>query len=136
MIFVDALPKNENGQIPFNPAGQNNDTGEYASGTVNPEWMKTVFPDIANDELPLAREHYDAMKAIDKFWTMNAAQWRKNGVVEVEGLAADELLDDEEELLATLNPVDPEQPTEEPETEPTPEADLDPEPTQGEEEEV
>ena len=133
MIFVDALPKDENGQIIFNPAGQNNDTGEYVAGTVNPEWMKNVFKDIANDELPLSRANYDKLKEIDKFWLMNAAQWRKNEVVEVEGLAADELLDDEEEVLATLNPVnpeEPEQPTEEPETAP----ETDPQPTQGEEE--
>jgi hypothetical protein len=127
MILVDSLPKNESGQIVFSPAGETGD-GVFIDGTVSPDWFKNVFSGIANSELPLPREQYDAMKAIDKFWLMNAAQWRKNGVYEVVDLAADVLLDDEETLLVELNPPEeettPEEATETPEEQPTNEEEV------------
>jgi hypothetical protein len=130
MTLVESLPKinvNEQDVIYRFPAGESGD-GVYVEGYTSPTWFTTVFPAIANSELPLPREQYDAMKAIDKYWLMCAAQWRKDGVFEVVDLAADVLLDDEETLLAELNPPEeettPEEATETPEEQTTNEEEV------------
>lgn len=128
--LVEVLPRtidrDNNEVIVISPSAEMN--GEFFDGTCNPVWFTNAFPEIANDELPLSREHYDAIKAIDQFWLMNAAQWRKDGVFEVDGLEADVLLDDEEELLQLLNPPEeettPEEPTEASEEQPTNEEEV------------
>ncbi|AKA61470.1 hypothetical protein CPT_Stahl42 [Bacillus phage Stahl] len=123
--FIEAMPKEMSmfdGEIfPLIPGGENN--GIYLDGYTRVEWFKNVFPDIANAELPLTREIYDQLKAIGEVWLMNAAQWRKNDIIQVEGLTAEDKLDDEEVLLDIMNQQrnpNPEETEEPPVTEETP----------------
>ena len=111
MVFVDALPKNEMGQIIVPYAGQNMQTGEYVGGTMNPDFLKNHFAEIANATLPLAQKHYEAYKAIDPMWAMNIITWRKTGVVEIYNIPAEQIIEEEESLFP--QPQTEEQPTEE-----------------------
>jgi hypothetical protein len=99
MIFIDALPKNEDGQIITPYAGLNNQTGEYVGGTMNPTFLTTHFAEIANATLPLAQKHYEAYKAIDPMWAMNIITWRKTGVVEIYNIPAEQIIEEEEALF-------------------------------------
>jgi hypothetical protein len=116
--FIEAIPKytNDFGQEVFtlSPSGKSGDT--YQDGYVRVEWFKTVFPDIANGPIPLSQTRYTALKAIGDFWAINAINWRKNGVVEVYNIPADEIIQEEEDFLLEMYPPAPqteEQPTEE-----------------------
>jgi len=130
MTFVEVLPKDENGQIIFSPGAKNNVTGEYEDGKVNPEWLKNAFPNIANDEMPFSKEHYDFLNNADIFWKVNMINWRKNGVLEVEGIEDGEIIQEEEDFLLEMFPPAPE-PEPEPEEEQQPEEETD-EPTEEE----
>lgn len=109
--LVEILPKNDDGRIIFSPAGKSGDT--YIDGSVGVEWFKNVFPAIANATIPLAQEHYEALKAVDEFWKINAINWRKNGVAEVQDAPADQTIEEEEDFLLEMYPPKEEQPTEE-----------------------
>ncbi|AGY48332.1 hypothetical protein Slash_43 [Bacillus phage Slash] len=103
--FIEAMPKEMSmfdGEIFYlTPSWENN--GIYLDGYTRVAWFKNMFPEIADAELPLKRELYDQLKAIGECWLMNAAQWRKNDIIQVEGLTAEDKLDDEEVLLDIMN---------------------------------
>jgi hypothetical protein len=116
--FIETLPKftNEYGQECFmmSPGAKSGD--DYLDGYVRVEWFKSVFPDIANGPIPLSQTRYTALKAIGDFWKINTINWRKNGVVEIYNIPADELIEEEEAFLLEMYPPAPqteEQPTEE-----------------------
>lgn len=101
--------------------------GNYLDGYVGADWFKNVFPNIANANLPLKEEVYADLKNIGDCWEINAINWRKSGLVEVDGIPADEVIEEEEEFLAYMYPQPeetPEQPTETPEE--TPEGETSP----------
>ena len=97
MKLIEALPKNEQNRIIFDPAAEMN--GTYYPGSVGVAWFENVFPQFADAELPLAEALYEDMKEIDKFWFINTVNWRKDGVFEVEGIAQDEVIPEEELVL-------------------------------------
>jgi hypothetical protein len=110
--LVDTLPKNDDGRIIFNPAGEMNNT--FIAGSVGVEWFKNVFTDLANATAsPLTQTNYEALKAIDMFWKINAINWRKNGVIAVYNTPADKIIDEEEAFLLEMYPppAEEEQPT-------------------------
>ncbi|MFS0904129.1 hypothetical protein AB3N02_13830 [Priestia aryabhattai] len=104
--FIEVLPKfqNENDQecFPMSPGAKSGDT--YLDGYVRVEWFKSVFPGIANATLPLAQKHYESLKAIGDFWEINTIHWRKDGVVAVDNIPADELIEEEEAFLLEMYP--------------------------------
>lgn len=113
--FIETLPTftNEYDQecVAMSPGSKMGD--EYYDGYFRTEWFKNVFPAIANATLPLAQDHYDSLKAIGDFWKINAIHWRKNGLVEVDKIPADKLIEEEEAFLQEMYPPVEEQPTEE-----------------------
>lgn len=56
MTFIDALPKTEDGQIIFSPAGDFNEM--FVDGTVSVEWFENAFLDLAVATVPLTDEQY------------------------------------------------------------------------------
>jgi hypothetical protein len=112
--FIEAIPKytNEFEQEVFelSPVAKSGDT--YMDGYVRVEWFKTAFPNIANATLPLAKDQYDALKAIGDYWKINAINWRKNGIIEMY-IPADEIIQEEEDFLLAMYPPAEAQPTEE-----------------------
>ncbi len=116
--FIDTLPHfvyDDSGRVVFavNPGSREGNT--FYDGVCGVDWFKNVFPDIANDELPLSKENYEALKNIGECWAINAINWRKSGVIEVEGITAEETLEEEEAFLLEMYPPAPEP---EPETQP------------------
>lgn len=79
MTLLEALPKNNDGQIVLSPAGEQD--GKPLEGTVDPNWFETVFPTLANAEVPLSDENFQALRSIDMFWTANADKWRDAGLI-------------------------------------------------------
>jgi len=85
---------------------------------VRVEWFKTVFPDIANGPLPLSQTRYEALKAIGDFWKITAINWRKNGVIAIYNIKAEDIIEEEEAFLLEMYPPAPEEtPEEQPTTE-------------------
>lgn len=103
------------------PAGYS-EIGNYTDGYVSAEWFKNVFPNVANAEIPLSQDEYQALKNIGDCWEINAINWRKDSTIEVEGIAADEQVEEEEAFLLEMYPPAPEtETTPEEETEEIPE---------------
>lgn len=79
MTLLEAFPKDADGMILLDPAGEVN--GQPVSGTVNPEWFVTTFPTLASAHVPLDNESFAALKAIDPYWAQNADRWRAQGLI-------------------------------------------------------
>jgi hypothetical protein len=117
--FIEILPKYEVellGEVfDMKPVGEAN--GEFINGFMRTAFFKANYADLANATAnPLTQTNYNAIKAINKYWKINAINWRKNGVVEVYNIPADELIEEEEAFLLEMYPPAPqteEQPTEE-----------------------
>lgn len=109
--FIEVIPKftNEYGQECFEMSPGAKDGNTYLDGYVRVEWFETVFPTIANATIPLADDRYDALKAIGEFWKINTINWRKNGVIEIYNIPADELIEEEEAFLLEMYPPATEQ---------------------------
>ena len=115
--FIETMPKYEAeflGEVfDMKPVGDAN--GTFIDGQMRVSFFVDNYAAIANATLPLAQEHYDALKEINKYWKINAINWRKNGIIEMY-IPADEVIQEEEDFLLEMYPPAPsteEQPTEE-----------------------
>jgi len=79
MTLIDVLPKDFEGNIILNPAGEYK--GDYVEGSVNPSFLEKHFSEISSAELPLSEDLFEQLKRIDRFWKINAEKWRENGLI-------------------------------------------------------
>lgn len=104
--FIETIPTYMNmdnlNVFDLKPSGKS--ANGFEDGFVRVEWFETVFPDIANTPIPLPQEQYEALKAIGECWKINAINWRKNATIEVEGIPADELIQEEEDFMLEMYP--------------------------------
>lgn len=140
--FIEQIPKFTTGfgeeAFALTPSGKEGNT--FQDGYVRTEWFENVFGDIANAELPLPVDKYDKLKNIGECWAINAINWRKDSVIEVDGIPADQQIEEEEAFLLEMYPPapEPEQTPEEgteqaPETEEIPAEETETAPDQTEE---
>ncbi|AGY48250.1 hypothetical protein AVT25_gp09 [Bacillus phage Pavlov] len=114
--FIETMPKHDDemlGEV-FNmsPIGEAN--GEFIDGYMRTAFFTAHYESIANATAsPLTQTNYEALKAINKYWKINAINWRKNGVFPVYNIPADKLIDEEEAFLLEMYPppAEEEQPT-------------------------
>ncbi|MCE5220049.1 MAG: hypothetical protein LLF98_01975 [Clostridium sp.] len=78
MTLIEALPKNEDGQIILNPGGIMD--GVSIQCTVDTRWFETNYSNIANVEVPLTQEQLNILK-IDVFWSENVDKWKMQGII-------------------------------------------------------
>lgn len=79
MTLIEALPKNDDGNIKLEPAGIKDN--KYINGYVYREWFENNFGTLANATVPLTDEQFTQLKNIDQFWKMNAEKWRDEGLI-------------------------------------------------------
>ena len=77
-ILSDVLPKIDN-QIVLSPGGKVE--GELVDGYVSVDTFNEMFPHLATAETPLSTELFTELRAIDKYWAMNAERWRAEGLI-------------------------------------------------------
>ena len=84
MKFIDIVPKDNDGNIILSPCASyiNAEQKEILiDGTVDLQWFQTNFSNIANVECPLPELVFNDLKAIGKYWSLNADVWRQQGLV-------------------------------------------------------
>lgn len=79
MSLINALPKNDEGNIILSPGGKCEDI--LLDGEVEIDWFVKNYPELANSEVPLIDENFAALKSIDDYWEQNAIQWRAGGFI-------------------------------------------------------
>ncbi|AJK28076.1 hypothetical protein AVV20_gp09 [Bacillus phage Palmer] len=114
--FIEVMPKYEAellGEVfDMKPVGEAN--GEFIDGQMRTAFFTAHYADIANATAsPLTQKNYEALKAINKYWKINAINWRKNKVFDVYNIPADQLIEEEEAFLLEMYPppAEEEQPT-------------------------
>lgn len=79
MTILDVLPKDDEGKIILEPAGEYQ--GKAIKGSVSPSFLTENFREIATSELPLSEELFNQLKGIDRFWSVNVEKWRSEGLI-------------------------------------------------------
>ena len=118
--FIETMPKHNDemlGEVfDMSPVGDVN--GVFMDGFMRTGFFTAHYEEIANATLPLAQKHYENLKAINKYWKINAINWRKNGVIPVYNIKPEDIIEEEEAFLLEMYPPAPEEtPEEQPTTE-------------------
>lgn len=79
MTLVEALPKNDEGQIALDPGGIVD--GEPSPGGVDVQWFEINFPELAQASCPINNDQLLILQSIDSFWAENAVRWRADGII-------------------------------------------------------
>jgi len=82
-IFIDSIPKNEDGNIILSPGASYmiDDKEMFLDGVVEVLWFQENFNTIANASCPLSDELFQQLKAIGRYWELNAINWREQGLI-------------------------------------------------------
>jgi len=80
MTFLEALPKNEEGNI-IVPVGGMID-GEPVEGETSEDFLKLAFGDYVNKEVHLSESDYQALLTLSKGnWILNWRIFREQGII-------------------------------------------------------